>query len=456
MSGKDVEEYVASPNEEYKMLERLGKGSFGAVYKAIHIATKKEVAIKKCMSDDMEESRNEMEIMKDCNHENIVKCFDCYIHDGLFWIVMEYCALGSITDVLKIAQPGNPLLKEAQVASLCRSVLEGLAYLHENNKMHRDIKPENILITLDGTAKLADFGVAGTFSTFYQKRTTLTGTPYYIAPEIFEESDQGYDAKADVWSLGICSIEFAQGEPPNYEIQPMKVMLYIAKNPPPKLKNHQNFSEEFNHFIACCLIKDPNKRPTARQMLEHIFVADSQPTQETLRPLIDIAKKEIYDHGGLENAINFWKAKKPSKPPVKEMMNLAITNDVPPPISLPPENLPPPNVEPTKPVSPRPQIVVSRSEESNFREERLYKSSSSYDDSSSQYRPRSESSEQPINFSERMNQLQQDAKNKKYKKPDDKKDKKKRGFGIFKKRSDSATDDETKNKILSTLYENEL
>lgn len=163
---------------------------------------------------------------------------------------------------------------ESQIALIMREALRGMAYLESVRKMHRDIKGGNILLTDDGRVKLADFGVAAQLTSTMQRRKSFIGTPYWMAPEVIsvEKTDEPYNSKCDVWSLGITAIELAEMHPPLHELHPMRALLMISQRPPPQLKSPGMWSKEFVDFISKCLVKVPKKRPSARELLKHPFI----------------------------------------------------------------------------------------------------------------------------------------------------------------------------------------
>eukprot|EP01117_Protostelium_nocturnum_P007591 TRINITY_DN271_c0_g1_i1.p1 TRINITY_DN271_c0_g1~~TRINITY_DN271_c0_g1_i1.p1 ORF type:complete len:630 (+),score=205.34 TRINITY_DN271_c0_g1_i1:185-2074(+) len=303
------------PQRQLEMLERLGKGSFGAVYKAKHTPTGSFIAVKKMLVEDLEECLSEIEIMKECSCPQVVDYFGHFMKDEHLWIIMEYCGLGALGDVMALSK--RKTLVETEIASILRHMLLGLEYMHSLGKIHRDIKPDNVLLNEKGECKLADFGVAGKSSTL-EKRSTLTGTPYYIAPEVLKEDESGYDARADVWSLGICALQLAQGAVPYAELPPMKVMLYIANNPAPQLKGAENFTPSFNSFVTQSLIKDPAMRASSRLLLESEFIRKASTTSNevTLASLIKDAGAAIKSAGGLESALKALKNAKPVGSPL--------------------------------------------------------------------------------------------------------------------------------------------
>jgi serine/threonine protein kinase len=209
-------------------------------------------------------------------------------------MLIEFCGGGAVdTIMIELEKP----LKEAQIRYLCREILEGLSFLHKNRVIHRDLKAGNVLLTTDADVKLADFGVSAKNKHTLQKRDSFIGTPYWMAPEVVQCEtfrDNPYDYKADIWSLGITLIEFAQQEPPNHEMTPMRVLLKIQKSDPPGLENPSKWSKDFNNFVAQCLIKDPLQRPSADSLLNHPFVR-SAIDKKPLQDLISEFKAEVHE-----------------------------------------------------------------------------------------------------------------------------------------------------------------
>ncbi|XP_045079040.1 serine/threonine-protein kinase 4-like [Coregonus clupeaformis] len=269
------------PEEVFDVLEKLGEGSYGSVFKANYKETGEIVAIKQVpVESDLQEIIKEISIMQQCNSPHVVKYYGSYFKNSDLWIVMEYCGAGSVSDIIRLR---NKTLTEDEIATIVQSTLKGLEYLHFMRKIHRDIKAGNILLNAEGQAKLADFGVAGQLTDTMAKRNTVIGTPFWMAPEVIQEI--GYNCVADIWSLGITAIEMAEGKPPYADIHPMRAIFMIPTNPPPTFRNPDLWSELFRDFVIQCLVKNPENRATATQLLQHRFIKAAKPSS-ILRALI--------------------------------------------------------------------------------------------------------------------------------------------------------------------------
>lgn len=260
------------PHEIFTILQKLGEGSYGSVFKALDNRTNQIVAIKvlesEDESDDTSDLQKEINILKTCSSPYVVAYIGTYEKDGNIWIVMEYCGAGSLCDLMAICER---TLDEEQIAAVMKMSLYGLEYLHKMKKIHRDIKSGNILLNHEGDCKLADFGVSAELSTINAKRKTMIGTPYWMAPEVLQSAD--YDGKADIWSLAITAIELAVSEPPHSNVHPMRAIFLIPNSDPPTLPNPQNYSNDFKDFLKVCLQKDAKLRPSATQLLTtHPFI----------------------------------------------------------------------------------------------------------------------------------------------------------------------------------------
>ncbi|ODN75548.1 hypothetical protein L202_06674 [Cryptococcus amylolentus CBS 6039] len=278
---------LADPAVAYTLLEKLGAGNFGTVWKASHNDTKQIVAIKmidlESSEDDISEIQAEIAHLSSCWSDHVTKYYGSFVRGARLWIVMEYLAGGSCLDLLK---PG--VFTESQVAVVCRELLLGLDYLHTEGKIHRDIKAANVLLSASGDVKLADFGVAAQLSSHKSQRHTFVGTPFWMAPEVIRQA--GYDARADIWSLGITAIEMLKGDPPLSEYHPMRVLFLIPKARAPRLEEGEA-GEGLRDFVERCLQKDPEHRATAKELLSHPFIRGAAKTS-TLVPLVE--RYQIY------------------------------------------------------------------------------------------------------------------------------------------------------------------
>ncbi|XP_042195831.1 serine/threonine-protein kinase 10 isoform X2 [Callorhinchus milii] len=285
------------PEELWQLVGELGDGAFGKVYKARNketgvLAAAKVIETKS--EEELEDYMVEIDILASCDHEYIVKLLDAFFYENKLWIMIEFCPGGAVDAIMLELDRG---LTEPQIRVVGRQMLEAILYLHDHKIIHRDLKAGNILLMQDGSIKLADFGVSAKNTKTLQKRNSFIGTPYWMAPEVVmceTMKDTPYDYKSDIWSLGITLIEMAQIEPPHHELNPMRVLLKIAKGEPPTLDNPSKWSKDFKDFLKKALDKNPETRLNASQLLEHPFVSsvsDSKP----LRELVAEAKAEVME-----------------------------------------------------------------------------------------------------------------------------------------------------------------
>ncbi|XP_025079271.1 serine/threonine-protein kinase mig-15-like isoform X2 [Pomacea canaliculata] len=283
---------LRDPAGIFDLIEVVGNGTYGQVYKGRHTKTGQLAAIKVMTVTEEEEEEIKLEInvlKKFSHHRNIATYYGAFIKKGppgkddQLWLVMEFCGAGSITDLVK-ATKGNSL-KEEWIAYVCREILRGLAHLHNSRVIHRDIKGQNVLLTDNAEVKLVDFGVSAQLDRTIGRRNTFIGTPYWMAPEVIacdENPEATYDNRSDLWSLGITAIEMAEGKPPLCDMHPMRALFLIPRNPPPRLKNPVKWSSKLHNFVESCLIKDYTARPNTEQLLKHPFIRD-QPTERQTR-----------------------------------------------------------------------------------------------------------------------------------------------------------------------------
>ena len=274
---------MALTGERFELGSRIGRGQSGEVHRAVDRLTGDTVAVKlvdlEDAEDEVEDIQREIATLAQIDSPFVTKYLGSWLCEGStrLAIAMEYMAGGSVADLVR----DRPLPEEA-CAVVLRDLLMALAYLHGEGKIHRDVKAANVLLSAEGHVRLADFGVAGqmTHTVGGNKRKTFTGTPFWMAPEVIQQREEGYDSKADVWSLGITAIEMATGSPPYSDMHPMRVLFFIPKNPPPRLDG--DFSPAFKEFVAQCLQKESGRRPRARDLANARFIAEAPESRDAL------------------------------------------------------------------------------------------------------------------------------------------------------------------------------
>ncbi|XP_051984077.1 traf2 and NCK-interacting protein kinase-like isoform X6 [Xyrauchen texanus] len=295
---------LRDPAGIFELVELVGNGTYGQVYKGRHVKTGQIAAIK-CMDvtgEEEEEIKAEINMLKKySHHRNIATYYGAFIKknppgtDDQLWLVMEFCGAGSVTDLIKNTK-GNSL-REDWTAYISREILRGLTHLHDHKVIHRDIKGQNVLLTENAEVKLVDFGVSAQLDRTVSRRNTFIGTPYWMAPEVIacdENPEATYDYKSDLWSLGITAIEMAEGAPPLCDMHPMRALFLIPRNPAPRLKS-KKWSKKFQSFIESCLVKNHNQRPSTEQLLKHPFIRDLPNERQIriqLKDHIDRTKKK--------------------------------------------------------------------------------------------------------------------------------------------------------------------
>jgi serine/threonine protein kinase len=269
--------------DDFELLDQLGKGAYGTVFKALDKRTGKIVAVKiVALQSDWLPLLKEVNMIISLNHPSIVNYYCWFFNEGCLWLVMEFCDGGSLSDVMSTLK--RPL-DETELSAVLQGVLRSLDYVHSLNRVHRDIKSGNLLVTSEGVVKLCDFGVSAQLDDALSRTGTRIGSPYWMAPEVI--TSQGHNTKADIWSFGITALELFNGVPPLWDIQPMTALLAVPKNPPPAAPD--SASDRFKTFIQKTLVKDPEQRPSASELLEDEFITQTsdRAAAEILRGLVN-------------------------------------------------------------------------------------------------------------------------------------------------------------------------
>ncbi|KAJ3319664.1 Protein kinase [Boothiomyces sp. JEL0866] len=267
------------PAQFYTKLKKIGQGASGTVYIGKDNITNEKVAIKQMILSAQQKKEyliNEINLMKNSSHPNIINYKNSFLVRGDLWVVMELMEGGTLTEIIE-----QNKLTEPQIATICNETTKGLRFLHLSNVIHRDIKSDNVLLGLDGTVKVTDFGYSAQLSAEKSKRATMVGTPYWMAPEVVKQKE--YGPKIDVWSLGIMAIEMIEGEPPYLDEEPLKALYLIATNGTPTLKNPEKLSPQFKKFLDASLEVEVAKRATTEELLRYPFLKDSLPPNSLIK-----------------------------------------------------------------------------------------------------------------------------------------------------------------------------
>lgn len=289
------------PNTIWSLVGELGDGSFGKVYKAERktdsvLAAAKIIDVKD--ESELDDFMVEIDILSECKHKHVVGMYEAYYHENKLWMMLEFCSGGALDDLILELERG---LNEEQIRVVCKQMFECLHFLHTHKVIHRDLKAGNLLLTNEGNIKLADFGVSAKNKKTIQRRTTFIGTPYWMAPEVIVTEtckDDPYDYKADIWSAGVTLIELAEMQPPYHDMHPMRVLFKIPKADPPTLQFRNRWSKDFHDFLSLCVVKSPEMRSSAADLLEHPFIVncvDNKPLKELYNEAKAVVIEEFED-----------------------------------------------------------------------------------------------------------------------------------------------------------------
>ncbi|XP_077096362.1 serine/threonine-protein kinase PAK 6b [Siphateles boraxobius] len=276
------------PRSYLESFVKIGEGSTGVVCIAREKLSGRQVAVK--MMDLRKQQRrellfNEVVIMRDYSHKNVVEMYKSALVGEELWVIMEYLQGGALTNIVSETR-----LTEEQIATVCESVLQALCYLHAQGVIHRDIKSDSILLTLDGRVKLSDFGFCAQISKDIPKRKSLVGTPYWMAPEVVSKTP--YGTEVDVWSLGIMVVEMVDGEPPYFSETPIAAMKRLRDEPAPSARNTSKISPVLRDFLDSMLTRDPLQRASAGDLLQHLFMLQCS-SPRCLVPLVEQYRKRM-------------------------------------------------------------------------------------------------------------------------------------------------------------------
>lgn len=284
---------TADPNTIYTDLILIAEGESGPMYAAKHITSKRIVAIKKIphtAEEKLSKIRNELTTMKMSRHPNVVEFIACYTTPEDVWVVME-CMDVSLADIISIDPEAGPGMREDQIARVARDILRALCRIHRLNRIHRDIRSDNILLNMRGEIKLADFGHCAQLSKSRPERNSIVGTPYWMAPEVIKGLK--YNAKVDIWSLGVVLIEMAEGNPPYVEYPPLRALFLIVSNGLPPLQEPDKWSDSFKDFLTQFTITNPQERPDAESLLKHPFLRSVGTTEDMIELIENTRRLEL-------------------------------------------------------------------------------------------------------------------------------------------------------------------